>query len=220
MLAILRGQSRGTFLSDVARVLVEDGGFCMAVVARHDEARHELVPVGEFGDSSGYLQQIRMFTDERPEGRGAAGMAFRTGKSCAVNDFLNDPRTASWREQARAANWHASAAVPIFADGSTWGILGVYSTEAGFFGVEEIAMLEEVGTDLGFGLDSMAREARRKKADALLARSRRQLKLALDAGGIGIFERDLQTGRIAWQGQTESCSDSERANSAAAVRRS
>jgi len=68
--AVVRSRSREELLQEVVRVLVDVGKFAMAFIAWHDPATHELVPVARFGDAHGYVDRVRMFTDERPEGQG------------------------------------------------------------------------------------------------------------------------------------------------------
>jgi two-component system, cell cycle sensor histidine kinase and response regulator CckA len=203
MRAMLHCQSRNDLLNDVSQILVEYGGFAMAAVAWHDSSSRELVPVARYGDSKRYLDRIRMFADERPEGMGAAGTAFREGRAIVVNDWLNDPRSRAWAEPARASGWRASAAIPFQVSGITRGVLGVYSTETGFFGTEEQEMLEQVAQDLGFALANLEKEEERRHLEASLAASDLRLKLALAAGQIGIFDWDVETNSVIWDGHTE-----------------
>jgi GAF domain-containing protein len=115
--AVVRSRSREELLNEVVRLLVEVGEFAMALISWHDPATRELVPVARFGDALGYSGRVRMFADERPEGQGPAGSAFRVGTPYVCNDFLNDPRTVLWRDAARSAGWRASAAFPVLIDG-------------------------------------------------------------------------------------------------------
>jgi PAS domain S-box-containing protein len=190
-------------LNEVVRVLVESAGSSMACVLWHDPATHELAPVARFGDADHYLDRIKVFADESPEGQGPAGIAFRTRTPYYCNDFLNDPRTIQWRDAANASGWRASAAIPIVIGGEPGALLCVYSCESGFFGPKEAELLEGVARDLAFGLEHLDAEAQRQQAEAALAASERRLKLAMDAGGIGTFEWDLSAGKIVWDGHLE-----------------
>jgi GAF domain-containing protein len=98
--AVAQSRSRAELLEEVVRALVESAGFAMAFIARHDPASHELAPVARFGDAGHYLDRVKMFADESPEGQGPAGTAFRTRAPYYCNDFLNDPRTILWRDAA------------------------------------------------------------------------------------------------------------------------
>ncbi|WP_164107962.1 GAF domain-containing protein, partial [Serratia marcescens] len=58
-----------------------------------------------------------------PEGSGVAGEAFRDGKLCVSNDYLNDPRSLAWREGAAKAHIGAAAALPLLCNGKSVGVL-------------------------------------------------------------------------------------------------
>jgi PAS domain S-box-containing protein len=200
---LAQSRSREELLGQVVQVLVESAGFAMAFIAWHDPASHELKPVAQFGDEGHYLDRIKIFADESPEGQGPAGTAFRTRAPYYSNDFLNDPRGLPWRDAARASGWRAAAAIPIAISGEPRGLVLVYSRESDFFGPTEAHLLECVASDLAFGLEHLDSEEQRREAVAALAASERRLKLAVDAGGIGTFEWDLSTGKVVLDGRLE-----------------
>jgi PAS domain S-box-containing protein len=201
--AILRGHSRKELLNDVTRILVESGGFAMAFIAWHDLESRQLLPAARFGDNAGYADHIRIYSDDRLEGQGPSGTAFRTGVPYICNDFAHDEHTLPWREASRVSGWLASAAFPILVKGEPKGLLSVYSREEGFFGGREITLLTNVAGDIAFGLEHIDAERLRRQAEEALAASNRHLKLAMDAAGIGTFDWDIVTGRIVWDGHHE-----------------
>lgn len=201
--AVVRSGSRQELLDEVVRVLVEVGKFAMAVVSWHDAATHELVPVARFGDAHGYVDRVRVFADERPEGQGPAETAFRAGTPYVCNDFWNDPWTLRWREAARESGWRASAAFPILIGGSPRGLLCVYAFEPGAFCPDQVELLEQVALDVAFGLEHLDAVERRRQAEAALFASERRLQLAMEAAALGAFDFDLRTGKIIWDGHTE-----------------
>jgi PAS domain S-box-containing protein len=201
--AVVRSRTRQELLDEVVRVLVDAGKFAMALISWQDPATQELVPVARSGDALGYADCIRVFTDETPEGQGPSGIAFRTATPYVCNDFLNDPRTLSWREAARVSGWLASAAFPIVIDRSPRGILSVYAFEPGAFGPDPVELLEQVTLDLALGLEHLDAVERRRQAEAALAASERRLQLAMDAAALGAFDFDLRTGKLLWDRTTE-----------------
>ena len=201
--AAVRSHSRQELLENVVRVLVESGGFAMASAAWYDPESHELKPVARFGNATGYIDQIHIFGDERPEGRGPAGTAFRSGACYICQDIMKDPRTVPWREAAAACGWRASAAIPISMGGVPRGVISAYSTETGIFGPEEVSLFGQVAADVSIGLDRLDAEEKARDAQAALADSERRLKLVMDAAGIGTFEWDMKTGRLFWDERSE-----------------
>ncbi len=185
---ILRAQSREEVLNGFARIMVESAGFAMAAIGWHDPETNELIPVARFGDSTGYLDRVRFRTDRRPEGLGPAGVAFREGRPNCSNDFQRDPRTKAWWNEARGAGWHSVAAIPIQLRGRPVAILAVYAREAGYFGDEELELIEEVALDVGFALEELEREEDLRKMQAALAESQDRLVQAVRVADIGIFD--------------------------------
>jgi GAF domain-containing protein len=188
--AVARSRSRDELENEVVRVLVETGGFAMSFLAWNDPATNRLVPTARFGDKGGYAENIHMFSDDRPEGQGPAGTAFRSGTPYVCDDFMDDPRTLPWRETAKANGWRASAAFPVSIGGRTSGILSVYSLEPGEFAADRVELLEQVALDLAFGIDHLEGEAQRRQTEEALAASERRLQQAIRVADIGIFDHD------------------------------
>jgi two-component system cell cycle sensor histidine kinase/response regulator CckA len=201
--AVARSRSREELENEVVRVLVEIGGFAMAFLAWNDPATNQLVPSARFGDKGGYAEHIHMFSDDRPEGQGPAGTAFRSGTPYVCDNFLDDPRTLPWREAAKMNGWRASAGFPVSIGGLTSGILSVYSLEPGEFAADLVELLEQVALDLAFGIEHLEGEAQRRQAQEDLAASELRLQLVLDAAVLGTWDWDLRSGKVIWGGHSE-----------------
>jgi light-regulated signal transduction histidine kinase (bacteriophytochrome) len=77
------------------------------------------------------------------------------------NDISNDPRMAPWRDQARARGYLSSAAVPLKRGDEVVGAFTVYAATPGFFDIEIMQLLTEIGQDISFALDNMVHERNR-----------------------------------------------------------
>lgn len=163
--AIVWSHSRDALFSKVCAVLVEFGGFSMAWVGLPDERSGQIRPVAQSGDCTGYLDSIEIFGDERPEGLGPSGSAYRTGRPYISNDMGNDATTLPWRPQIRRAGFQAQASFPIRLNANVCGILSVYSSQKDFFQAKEVALLEEAATDISFALDNFAKDEARQTAE-------------------------------------------------------
>jgi PAS domain S-box-containing protein len=163
--AIVWTSTREELLQKVCNVLVEEGGFRLAWIGWHDPATHRLVPVAVCGDTEEMLQKSAVFADDRPEGRGPGGMAFRTGQRQISNDTLHDPNLLPWRWACELQGYLAAASFPIRVQGEVRGILSVCAPAREFFHDREVALLEEAAVDVSFALDSFAREESRRQAE-------------------------------------------------------
>jgi PAS domain S-box-containing protein len=152
-------------LTAVCRALVEQGGFELAWIGWHDPKTQRLVPVAECGDAAGDLRRAGVYGDDRPEGRGLSGTAFRTGRPQVSNDLLADAVAAPWRADLERRGLRSSAAFPIRSDGEIRGVLSVHAGRRDVFHDREVALLEETATELTFGLDNFARDDARRRAE-------------------------------------------------------
>ncbi len=164
--AIVWARSRAQLFDAVCTALVDEGGFAMAWIGWNEPDTCRLVPVARAGVHGAYADAVRVYTDDRPEGQGPSGRAFREARTQVTADILNEASSAPWREQLAERGFHASAAIPVRENGVVAGTLNVYASEARAFRSREIALLEEVATDLAFGLENLAREADRERAHA------------------------------------------------------
>ena len=179
--AILRTRTREDLFREVCRAAVEHGGFLAAFVGWHDPESKKITPVASWGNADDYLANILIYSDERPEGSGPAGLAFRADQPYICNDFLRDPATRPWQEEARRRGINASAVFPIRMQSRIRGIFTVYAGQREYFQPAEIELLEETAADISFGLDLFAREEQRLHAEEAIRRYADIVEFAQDA---------------------------------------
>lgn len=66
------------------------------------------------------------------------------------------------------------------------GVLTVYASETGFFGREEIALLEEAAMDVTFGVESLTKDARQREAELALRSSEERFRTIFKHAPVGI----------------------------------
>ncbi len=188
---IIRAKTRDELFQNTCRVLVEQGAFGMAWIGWRNPDTEQLVPVAVWGRGSDYVNSIRVYADERPEGCGPTGRAYRAGQPYVCNRLLKDPSTLPWRVQMEKFGYRALAAFPIRANDQVAGTLSVYVDREDFFLAEEVALLEEAAGDVSFALDNLAREEDRHRAQALAESERQFSKTMIDSmPGILYFYND------------------------------
>lgn len=163
--AVVQSPTRDALLRKVCRILVEYGGMRMAWIGWGNEEAGVLKPVAHWGDKGHYLHRVLIAIDDRPEGRGPSGTAYRTGQHYVCNDLLDDPSTLPWRSEARAQGYRASAIFALKCDQRVCGTLNVYAGETGFFQDREVALLRSVADDLSFALDHFSRLETQARAE-------------------------------------------------------
>jgi diguanylate cyclase (GGDEF)-like protein/PAS domain S-box-containing protein len=196
--AIIHLREPQALFDEVCRVAVDYGHFCLAWIGIVDDAGW-IVPRAIHGPVSEAYGRMRVSIDPSiPEGRGFAGQAVREGKHYVVNDFLAEPRTAPWREQAIVAGVRSLATFPLRQGGRWVGVLNLHGDETGFFTDELVALLQEMANNISFALDNLQREAERETAQRALDASEQKFRhLAANVPEI-FWTADPDSGRITY----------------------
>ena len=208
--AIVRTKTQDELFRRVCEVLVEHGGFRMVWIGWRDLVTDQLLPVAQAGDENGYLQSIQIYADDRQEGRGPTGTAFRQNRPYVCNDLFADSATLPWRAELERRGFCASAVFPIQLGGVVSGTLSVYADSSGFFRDREIRLLTEAAADISFALDNLAREearahdiAEREHAEAV-AQAEQRFASGLIEAMPGVFYLYDEQGRfLRWNSNFE-----------------
>ena len=169
--ALIHGEDEQGLMEAICRAAVDDGGYRMAWVgwAEHDEAK-SIRPRAHAGHEAGFLALVRASWDEGPRGSGTSGAAIRSGRMNLVNDALGDARLAPWHDEMRSRGYRSVISLPLRLDGEVAGALAIYAGEPHAFTPEAVAVLEELGDDLSYGLSTLRLRRREKDASETLRR--------------------------------------------------
>lgn len=187
--AIVGGMQTDDLLQHVCQVLVEAGGFQAAWIGWHDEATRLFRPAAAHSRGTSvaeYLEGLVVASDDRPEGQGPCGIAWRSNDIHICNDNMSDPLMLPWRQRAAAQGWRASAAVPIHRRGVPCALLSVYAGEPDVLQEKEIALLRSAARDVSLGLDVIANDIERRRSEAII-RAERDFSEAVVDGIPAIF---------------------------------
>ncbi|GAB4347701.1 MAG: hypothetical protein Kow006_07720 [Gammaproteobacteria bacterium] len=187
---LLHATEEATFLRDFCHALVEESGYAFAWIGRagHDEGKR-VEPIAWAGNEAGYLEGLEVSWCDDGRSASPSARAIASGRPCVVNFIHTDPIFLPWRERAAERDFRAMVSLPIRLDGEPFGVLNIYSTEAGAFAdAEVLANLETLVGDLAFGLASLrARSAAAAAESTLRLRSE-----ALDASSSGIVVAEVR----------------------------
>jgi len=193
-LAIVRMEQQSELFPLVCRCAVEFGGMKIAWVGQLDNADDMILPVASYGDTTGYLNNLKVSSKvEVLEGRSTTGTALRENRPIIINDFMTNPMTAPWVNNAIAIGWASAAAFPIQRNGKKFAVLTVCHEYANAFDLEAIALLENMSKDISFAIDNFDREMQRMASDESL----RIAASVFDTSSEGILITDTDNSIIA-----------------------
>jgi len=164
---IVRAVDRESLFREFCRIAVECGGFLLAWVGLVNENSGQVEKVASCG-ATGYLDPVRITRNEEPAGLGPTGISIREGSFYICNNFQNDPCTRPWHEPAKLYDINSSASVALKEEGRVIGALTLYSTEKAFFDQQHAALIVQMGEDMSFALDYLAREEQRRTTERAL----------------------------------------------------
>ena len=185
--ALVRAQDEVALLEAICRAVIEEGGFRFAWVGYcEDDEAGSIRPVARAGHEAGYLDEIAVSWHANNHGRGPSGVAVRERRSAISSEIAADPAMAPWVRAAHARGYASSAGFPLERGGAVFGVLSIYAAEPDAFGLEEVSLLEELATDLSFGIDAL-----RTKADGAAAEAaRRRLATAIEQSAESVVITD------------------------------
>ena len=117
------------------------------------------------GEEIGYLDGLRVSTNDDSFGHGPTGIALREGHRALAPDIANDPTMRPWRDRAAEHGLRSSAAFPLHRNGEVVAVLSLYSRRPRFFDAEEIGLLDQLVLDVSFALDALALDELRQSAE-------------------------------------------------------
>lgn len=171
-MAMVQAEEEHKLLAEICRLCVETGGYRMAWVgyAQHDEGK-TVQPIAQSGYEDGYLEGIDVSWADSSHGQGPTGTAIRTGRPCIVQNIQESAVMAPWREAATKRGCQSSVALPLVCDAAILGALNIYASEENAFDLDELKLLEELASDLAYGIVSLrtrsAHEVAKEKLEFL-----------------------------------------------------
>src|SRR3984957_9482536 len=167
--ALAQAGSEQELLQQICEIIVQLGGYRMAFIAYAEQDEEKTVrPMAHAGYVDGYLETIALKWSDTPAGQGPVGTAIRENLIHVVADTAQDPVFAQWSEAALERGYAAVIALPLRVAGSPFGVLAIFSGQAGSFESSEVELLTEMANNLAYGITAIHSQEEGKRATAAL----------------------------------------------------
>ena len=188
---LVHAEDEPELLEAFCRNVVNTGGYRMVWVGYLEEdAERTVRPITYAGYEDGYLQHVNITMTDPARSRGPVGGAIRSGRPVVSRD-TDEPDFAPWRKEAERRGYRAVIGLPLKEGKEVFGTMAIYSAEADAFDEQEIALLDELAEDLGFGITALRARAGRARAEAMLQVQHR----AIEASRNGIMISSAEEGQ-------------------------
>lgn len=155
---IVRAHSRDELFADACRILVEDGGFRMAVLGVLNRGEVNVIALaGQSVEDEDAAQGIITAAGDMPTTM--AAQAIQEKKAAVSNNAQHDARIA-YGEKLTEFGVHALAVLPLIVSDEAVGVLALYANERDFFHDDEMQLLTELTSDISFAMDHIDKQER------------------------------------------------------------
>jgi PAS domain S-box-containing protein/diguanylate cyclase (GGDEF)-like protein len=156
---IVRVDDENTLLSQICTILVDSVGYLGAAIGLIDKNSKLFIPKyakAKTKFAEDVLKSAKISVDKsKKEGQGSVANAYHTGKISLIEDVLNDPKMAYWKENYIKFNVYSACSIPIFKNKKLEYILLINDNIKQSFNDEQIHLLNEMQMDLSFALDKI-----------------------------------------------------------------
>ena len=186
--ALVRALDEFGLLQAFCSVIVEQGAFLGAWVGfGEDDPTSMIRPVAWAGPLGGYLEEISLSWRDPDRGsEGPAGTSIREGRTALSTDVAVDA-TLAWRAEMLERGFGAVVALPLKVDDVAFGTLVIYAGDPKAFGPDEIGLLEELASDLAYGVNALRTRAAAARGEA----ERRRLAVAVEQSADAVVITDV-----------------------------
>lgn len=174
---LLRASDECELLEAMCRVIVDEGGYRIAVVlfAIDDAPRSLQAPAYAFPanadpEAEASFRKLQFSWGDTELGQNPAGVAIRSGRPCVGQNLLTDPAAAPWRDEALRFGYASVSGFPLRVDGKVIGALGLCAAEADAFDTDEVELLGELADDLAYGIGNLRTRAKHREAETTIQR--------------------------------------------------
>jgi PAS domain S-box-containing protein/diguanylate cyclase (GGDEF)-like protein len=160
--AIVRIRDRQELLQEACRIAVQVGKLRFAWIGIVEQDAMRLKPVASEGLAQDFLAAIEerlSLGESTAQNRALVAQAAVAKQALISNDVANDPRTRFKKEHAECGI-RSLAALPLIVSGRVIGVFALHAAELGFFDDDEMTLLNELASDIAFGIDHIEQEER------------------------------------------------------------
>ena len=173
--ALIRSTNEAQLLEAICSAAVDSGGYRMAWIGfvEHDTEK-SIRAMAKKGHDHEYLKISRIGWADNELGQGPTSRAVRNGQTQFAQNIALDPTMLPWRDDALKFGFTSCIALPLMESDKCFGVLTIYSNEPDAFDSNEVKLLEEMASDLSFGIVTLRLKDAHQKQEQRLNKSMMQ----------------------------------------------
>lgn len=179
--AVIHSDDESSLLNEVCGTIVEVGGYRLAWVwyIERDQVKSVCsIAYGGCGKES--FGNIELAWMDNKNGPNPAVSAIKMGRNYIIRDILTDENFVPLRDEALKLGYASFIAIPLRVGEEVVGALNIYAEEPNAFDIEEVNLLEQLASDLSFGIVTLRIREERQHAEEKLKKSSERLKKVME----------------------------------------
>jgi len=155
---IVRVQDLDELFREACQIVVDKGGFRMAMTVIVDPSTKKVISIASAGKDEELLTLIKhRLSSSVDVSSTMVGLVINGKQHIASNDSLNDPRLVFGKKYAQSGV-RSMAILPLIVSDEAVGTFSLYASELDFFQEEEMKLLKELTGDIAFAIDHIGKQ--------------------------------------------------------------
>ncbi|WP_045214991.1 response regulator [Desulfonatronovibrio magnus] len=192
---IIKANEEIAMLEQVCAILGESLENCLVMVGYAEmDAESSVRIIASGGEKKEMVQEMKISWAADPMGQEPTGSAIRTGTSILVQNPVNDVSTTPWKDLFARYDIKYILSLPVAHAGVGFGALSIYGGMKAEFSRDDIAHLERVAQNMGYGIWFLRHRKKRKMVENELQKTNELFSLAMEATEDALWDWDVVSG--------------------------
>lgn len=185
---IIRSKDEHEMLQDICRIAVDIADISAAWISIIDKDDDSLKRITGYGPGNEEIAKSACtHKDNATTQNNPVYQAFHESHAIWIQEFSADIVSQQCHNIATKYGWRSTAALPLYRQGSIFGVLNLYANIENAFGDDVQRLLNEMAHDIGFALDNFTLEEKRRASERSLAESEQRFRGLVEQSLSGIY---------------------------------
>lgn len=147
---------------NLSKILAETLGYTLVWFGIPElDTEKTIKAVAAAGQMARYVMEHPVHWSEDEFSQGPTGRAVKTGEAQVIRKTDLDREYREWAEAARAYSFTTAIAIPLVERGTVFAIMNAFSADEDSFDDDEVALLDELGRNIGLAIQALRTESER-----------------------------------------------------------
>jgi len=190
---LVRSEDESQLLHAVCEILTRKGGYHQAWAGYVEEGETSVIQVAcATGTGADWLEGFRFTCPGQDSVCHSSLMAMQSGTPVIVHGNPDDLSLASWHQQPTPQDTASAIVLPLIAGDKRYGVLTILTTSPEILTPEEIHLLEELASDVAYGIHALRAHCEQQRAEEEVLSQRAFLTRIIDINPSLIFVKDWE----------------------------